>query len=73
METVCIFLVKKFGMVCLIAGVIYLYMLPSDGYVYKSHWYNGSKTHAFLNYIFCWFICGWNSEYSTKYCTCKSC
>jgi len=64
METICIFLVKKCGMLCLRAGVMYLYMLPSDGYVRKSQWCDESKTHAFCNYIFCWFICGWNSEYS---------
>jgi len=39
-------------MVCLRACVMYLYLLPSDGYVYRSQWYDESKTHAFFNYIF---------------------
>jgi len=42
---------KKIGMVCLRGGVMYLYMLPSDGYMYKSQWYDESKIHMFFNYF----------------------
>jgi len=62
---------KNNGIVCLRACVMYLYMLPSGGCVYKSHWYDESKTHAFFNYIFVdLFVDG---TISTAQSSCKSC
>jgi len=62
---------KNSGMVCLRTCVMYLYMLPSDGCMYKSQWYDESKTCVFLNYIFVdLFVDG---TVSTAHSTCKSC